>query len=581
MERIIIKHLKGSKADQVEQFPLEHFQKLTIGRTPESTVKYDPSQDDLVSRVHAEIRRDKVDGAKFTITDLHSRNGTYVNKRRINGTTSIMPGDVIQLGPGGPAFQFDVAPRPATTPPLTRVAEGGVGESLSDNLPPTREALQRTPLPSSDQPSAASPSIGRNTVERLISQSKDDVRKHLVNGAAVLLGVVVLITGLFVSKHRATQEIIARTQQELTETKAHASTPDPALVALREVMSRPDIAKNYGPATVFIEAGWKLISTTTGGQLYHQYYQHRKKRLPAYVLLEDGTVEPFLAETATDLPIGTTHTGSGFAVAENGFLLTNRHVAATWETRWGGMDPSPRLPGWLFETRNGKVVNIREFPSSDKDSKLLENLLDWVPAKTKSLGGKPASGKFIEGRHDYLDVTFPKNKLRIPARLVRVSDTADVALIKIDVPQSLTKVQVHNNYEAIHAGSEITVLGYPAVSPPVEVRVKSQDPMNRKDYWTMVPDPTLTPGNLGRIIRGEATPAGGAMYDYRSEMGDVYQLTINTTGPGNSGGPVFDDRGRVVGIFTYGKNDQAGTHISFAVPIKYGLDLMSIQTVLK
>jgi serine protease Do len=58
-----------------------------------------------------------------------------------------------------------------------------------------------------------------------------------------------------------------------------------------------------------------------------------------------------------------------------------------------------------------------------------------------------------------------------------------------------------------------------------------------------------------------------------STFGDYYQLAINTTGHGNSGGPVFDDHGKVIGIFTAGLAT-AGAAVSFAVPIKFGLELM-------
>ena len=60
-----------------------------------------------------------------------------------------------------------------------------------------------------------------------------------------------------------------------------------------------------------------------------------------------------------------------------------------------------------------------------------------------------------------------------------------------------------------------------------------------------------------------------------SALGDVYQLTINSTGAGNSGGPVFDDHGRVIGIFFAGLRGDAA--ITFAVPIRYGKELMSVS----
>ena len=113
MERIVLKHLSGSKANQVEEFPLNHVKELVLGRDPSSTVKYDPDRDDLVGRQHAKITQDPNDPSQFIVTDLNSRNGTFVNRQRISGTTRLNVGDVVQLGPGGPEFLFEIdAQRP-------------------------------------------------------------------------------------------------------------------------------------------------------------------------------------------------------------------------------------------------------------------------------------------------------------------------------------------------------------------------------------------------------------------------------------------------------------------------------------
>ena len=92
------------------------------------------------------------------------------------------------------------------------------------------------------------------------------------------------------------------------------------------------------------------------------------------------------------------------------------------------------------------------------------------------LGARSVGPKRIEGRLDTLDVTFPKNKLRIPAKLVRISNEHDVALIKIDTPQAITKVELEDNYDDVKPGDPITIMGYPGVSPNVYVATKSQDP---------------------------------------------------------------------------------------------------------
>jgi len=93
---------------------------------------------------------------------------------------------------------------------------------------------------------------------------------------------------------------------------------------------------------------------------------------------------------------------------------------------------------------------------------------------------------------------------------------------------------------------------------------------------TSVPTSTVTTGNIGRVI-----PASSEKNLTISSAGDVFQLTINATGAGNSGGPMFDEKGNVIGIFFAGVSDAQGTRISFAVPIKYGMELMGITKVNK
>ena len=117
MERVILRHLKGSKASQLEEFPLQQFGELTIGRDPASGIRFDPDKDDLVGRQHARISRDPSDPYRFKLQDLNSRNGTFLNKLRVVGEMPLQPGDVIQLGAGGPELQFDIDPLPAVVRP--------------------------------------------------------------------------------------------------------------------------------------------------------------------------------------------------------------------------------------------------------------------------------------------------------------------------------------------------------------------------------------------------------------------------------------------------------------------------------
>ncbi|MGH8614603.1 MAG: trypsin-like peptidase domain-containing protein [Gammaproteobacteria bacterium] len=571
MERILIKHISGSRANQIDVFLIQDNKEIRLGRDLSAEVKFDPDRDDQVSRMHARISQDPADKTLFTVTDLESRNGTFVNKTRILGKARLYPGDRVQLGAGGPEVEFDLDPRPVG---LTRLA------SPPEAMTPRATRHQATLVAATQrigaQGPAQPPAVGRATVERLIAQTKGDTRKHLINGGAVLVAIVVLVAGLLMYRGKLGE---AEMQQRMAETKEELekrAAQDLKELAQNQPTSAQEIVSSYGPSTVFIEASWKLIYTQTGGQIYHAKEcvpidAKRCKWFPAYILLDDR-IEPLLSldgaggrNTAIG---GGGHTGSGFVVQENGFILTNRHVAATWETR-GDLEPGAGVAG-RFDTKGVFVPEkILEDPAA---------VVDWVPSKSRLLGGKPLKGKTVEGRHDYLDVTFPKSKLRIPARLVRVSDTADVALIKIDVPTSLKAIPLGMD-DPVSTGENITVLGYPGVSPDVAIKINSYDPLNREAELRIVPDLTVTGGLIGKIIRGQAAPGTAAPDAYYSFMGDVYQLTVNATGAGNSGGPVFNGRSRVIGIFTYGKSG-GGAQITFAVPIKHGMDIMTVQPVI-
>ena len=68
-------------------------QAITIGRSNTNNVML---TDMSVSREHAKIIR--FDNGAYSITDLNSTNGTYVNGQRINGTVALYENDTVRIG---------------------------------------------------------------------------------------------------------------------------------------------------------------------------------------------------------------------------------------------------------------------------------------------------------------------------------------------------------------------------------------------------------------------------------------------------------------------------------------------------
>lgn len=549
MPKIIIKHLTGTKANQLESFELP-FETITFGRNINCQVNYDPEKEDLVSRNHLTITSQGEDA--FLLTDLNSSNGTFVNDKQVTAPVTLNAGDTVQLGKGGPKFMFELDPPAAAK--KTREAESfSDSKSTRESHTQSGEARTKTAEPKKQ-------GIGHETLERRIHETETTTRRKMINISAGIFTVIVLVAGYF-----SYQSSVVNTEhgKELAEIRANSP------------VSATEIFNQFGASTVLITNSWKLIDINSGQQVYHKVGcvitdpKEKCRNLPVYRLYDDA-VGPFLTLEKSAFPIGENSSGSGFVVQENGFILTNRHVAVGWRSSYNRFP----IPGALMRCKDSDFKTCKLIAVLDQDDPTtLQNfeqaISSWVPDNDKVLGSN------AQGRHDILDVTFPKTNLKIPARLVRVSDTADVALIKIDVPQSLQSVQM-DALTPVLAGDQITVMGYPEISPNVSVQTDSKDPFNRKTEMRIIPEPTVTAGNVGKVISASVSIASNSVSGYVSEMGDAYQLTINATGSGNSGGPVFNDKGHVIGIFTSSKK-QHGAMITFAVPIEHGLDIMGIQ----
>jgi pSer/pThr/pTyr-binding forkhead associated (FHA) protein len=77
---------------------------VIIGRSIDCTIRMEGDMSMAVSRRHARIF---YSGWKICIEDAGSRNGTWLNRKRVQAPTVIERGDVIEFGAGGPSLTVE------------------------------------------------------------------------------------------------------------------------------------------------------------------------------------------------------------------------------------------------------------------------------------------------------------------------------------------------------------------------------------------------------------------------------------------------------------------------------------------
>jgi serine protease Do len=683
MPNIVIRHLSGTKANQVEEIPLQGFREVLIGREANAHVRFDADREDLVSRNHARIVRDPADPNGFLLTDLDSRNGTFINRQRIYGASRLQHGDRVQLGPSGPEFAFEIDPPPAARP--TRLAE-------SAPAPPTREApmgsaVGGTAVPpgmvdTRQGPDAPRP-VGRATVERLVgevaTQMKGESRKNMWVAVIGILVVLVAAAAYFAwnrqqqmiaaaklaeeqaqvqsslnkvndqllnakkqaddaaavikanqgSKSPEAQKAIAAAQAKLqqAEDEKAAAQKEKTRIEVeytKWVKDHPEVKPDSGDkptktdvgalvamspeqihaanvrSVILIEATWKITDIGTGGQIYLYHHANTSPegaqvcpqyamtdRLPMFTDDSSGKLIPVLStlpDGGNNTPIVGAISGSGFIVGSEGFFLTNRHVLAPWRATANVGEFTPKKMGlkWKNDTIVG-CLTAAEFPSdwipSEGSKMVVEKVVTTTEGTTSSFSGRLEASQLhtaVQGEAVF-NVTFAKTTQRYRASSVTISEKVDVALGKVDTPAGAKAVTMFPDASAIKPGQPVVVMGYPAISPDVFGVEVSRDMFTSRAHLSAIADPTLTTGPISKVLASGNLIKG---VDGYISSGEVYQLGINTTGAGNSGGPVFDSYGRVIAIFYAGRT-YGGASVTFAVPVKYGKELIDNSPVMQ
>ncbi len=310
--RVRLTYLTGARKGQAVDADKPY---TSLGRHPTSDVRFGPDDDLVVSSRHAAIvRRERT----FSIRDLGSTNGTFVNGERVTAERVLADRDVIQLGGGGPTVSVTMlwAEPTAETP---TVVLGGP--------PPVPEPGPTRPTPAAGVP--LTPTSLK--VQREVARQTSTLRRSvlLLVLLVVVLGGVSLwrmreadrqareeraellrqVDSLYTSLGRSAQgatsmrDELATAQQETAALRreiAAASDDRRALDLLRRQVERTAQQQQHLAATASFDASG--IVRGNGDAV-------------ALVLVE--------------FPDGHRISGTGFGVrtdATGGWVVTNRHV---------------------------------------------------------------------------------------------------------------------------------------------------------------------------------------------------------------------------------------------------------------
>jgi V8-like Glu-specific endopeptidase len=236
--------------------------------------------------------------------------------------------------------------------------------------------------------------------------------------------------------------------------------------------------------------------------------------------------------------------GSGFIVTSDGYVVTNAHVASPGDPALkdgfavpfavdvAAYELKNQLSGWTDLTdksRNDFAGAFAEYGYQKMD-------VGKISASFTGVMGIATSGRDSANKGIRLDLVTAGDP-------VYTGSQKDVAILKMEGLNNLPTVSLGDD-TTLQTGDQLYVLGYPGVA-------------TFSDF--LKPGQTYEPSFTKGQVSGKKTMQGGW---------SAIQTDASIT-HGNSGGPVFNDKGQVIGIATFGSVDAKGNEVqgfNFLVP---------------
>lgn len=430
----------------------------------------------------AQLRR--VDGG-FELTAAKP-NTIWINGRAVR-QAPLANGDIIEFGETGPLSRFH----------LHRDGRGKK-RAAAVILRDCRDYLRASRQPLHRRSARASATLAR----RLTRETTVLFRISVVCAIALLVGFALhqyrqnarLAEALQSSEARVEQiaAALARARREALQAGDLQALREELAARLGTQQGRlAALEKRSGAIARVISGSVASVAFVQGAFGYRDKQSGRVLRRvvgPAGEPLITPFGQPVLSLEGDGPPVEIQYTSTGFAIAGTPVLVTNRHVAYPWE----------------------------DAPSA--------------------LGGK------LEPVMTRFQAYFPQRPEPLAVELLKASDTADLALLRVLDPSGMKGIGLHLSETPPKQGDDIIVLGYPTglrslLAQSGEAFIEKLQAAAETDFWA-VSKQLAAAGFIqplaSRGIVGQATPAA-VVYDAE-------------TTHGGSGGPVLDMNGRIVAV---------------------------------
>jgi S1-C subfamily serine protease len=233
--------------------------------------------------------------------------------------------------------------------------------------------------------------------------------------------------------------------------------------------------------------------------------------------------------TTVTKDLDITMVGSGFIITPDGYVITNAHV----------VDENDEETKKNFAEQAFQEImsnDAKEIESSmgrkltEDEAKALLDANSWYFSQTLEVGEISKEFSVVMGVSGKNEKIVP---LVIPAKLVTQGKPIpgkDVAILKLTEKHMYPTIRIGNDKE-MRVGDQVYVLGYPAVAT----------------FHPLISEESISEASLTR-----------GLVSAKKNMKDGWEVlqTDASITHGNSGGPVMNESGEVIGLATFGSIDQ-------------------------